>query len=135
MPDPWATRPLEAIRSGAFALPDGGRGILSPVYVDNLVDGIVLAASEPRAVGHVFTLTDGVGMEYRQFFAPYHEWLGKSVKYAIVGSAEANPAENRLSNESPVGKALIGHRRNEVVEVSVPRGPKRKLKITKIEAA
>ena len=62
------------------------------------------------------------------------EKSGKSVKYAIVGSAEANPAENRLSNESPVGKALIGHRRNEVVEVSVPRGPKRKLKITKIEA-
>ncbi|MDQ6914807.1 MAG: transcription elongation factor GreA [Actinomycetota bacterium] len=62
------------------------------------------------------------------------EKTGKSVKYSIVGSAEANPAENRLSNESPVGKALIGHRRNEVVEVSVPRGPKRKLKITKIEA-
>jgi transcription elongation factor GreA len=61
------------------------------------------------------------------------EKTGKSVKYAIVGSAEANPAENRLSNESPVGKALIGHKRNEVVEVPVPRGPKRKLKVTKIE--
>jgi transcription elongation factor GreA len=58
---------------------------------------------------------------------------GKSVKYTIVGSAEANPAENKLSNESPVGKALIGHKRNEEVEVPVPRGPKRKLKITKIE--
>ena len=62
------------------------------------------------------------------------EKTGKSVKYTIVGSAEANPAENRLSNESPVGKALIGRKRNQVVEVSVPRGPKRKLKITKIEA-
>jgi transcription elongation factor GreA len=61
------------------------------------------------------------------------EKTGKSVKYSIVGSAEANPAENRLSNESPVGKALIGHKRNDVVEVAVPRGPKRKLKITKIE--
>ncbi|MDQ6749488.1 MAG: GreA/GreB family elongation factor, partial [Actinomycetota bacterium] len=49
------------------------------------------------------------------------------------GSAEAKPAENRLSNESPVGKALIGHKRNDVVEVPVPRGPKRKLKVTKIE--
>jgi transcription elongation factor GreA len=61
------------------------------------------------------------------------EKTGKSVKYTIVGSAEANPSEMKLSNESPVGKALIGHRRNEVVEVAVPRGPKRKLKITKIE--
>jgi transcription elongation factor GreA len=58
----------------------------------------------------------------------------KSVKYKIVGSAEANPADNKLSNESPVGKALIGKKRNEVVSVPVPRGPARKLKITKIEA-
>jgi transcription elongation factor GreA len=57
----------------------------------------------------------------------------KSVKYKIVGSAEANPAEMKLSNESPVGKALIGKKRNDVVSVPVPRGPQRKLKITKIE--
>ncbi len=58
----------------------------------------------------------------------------KSVKYKIVGSAEANPSENKLSNESPVGKALMGHRRGEMVSVAVPRGPQRQLKITKIEA-
>jgi transcription elongation factor GreA len=59
----------------------------------------------------------------------------KSTKYRIVGSAEADPFENKLSNESPVGKALIGHKRGEIVSVPVPRGPARKLKITKIEAA
>jgi transcription elongation factor GreA len=59
----------------------------------------------------------------------------KSVKYQIVGSAEADPRESKLSNESPVGKALLGHKRGEIVTVPVPRGPARKLKITKIEAA
>jgi transcription elongation factor GreA len=59
----------------------------------------------------------------------------KSAKYRIVGSAEADPAEAKLSNESPVGKALMGHKRGEIVSVPVPRGPARKLKITKIEAA
>ncbi|MGI8633563.1 MAG: transcription elongation factor GreA [Solirubrobacterales bacterium] len=58
---------------------------------------------------------------------------GKSQKFQIVGSAEANPAEQKLSNESPIGKALLGHSRNDVVEVQPPRGPKRKLKVTKIE--
>jgi transcription elongation factor GreA len=58
----------------------------------------------------------------------------KSVKYKIVGSAEANPSEYKLSNESPVGKALIGKKRGQLVSVPVPRGPARKLKITKIEA-
>jgi transcription elongation factor GreA len=57
----------------------------------------------------------------------------KSTKFKIVGSAEANPAESRLSNESPVGRALLGHKRGETVTVPVPRGPARKLKITKIE--
>jgi transcription elongation factor GreA len=61
------------------------------------------------------------------------EKTGKSTKYTIVGSAEAKPAENKLSNESPVGRALIGHKRNEIVAVQVPRGPARKLKITKID--
>jgi transcription elongation factor GreA len=58
----------------------------------------------------------------------------KSVKYKIVGSSEANPSENKLSNESPVGKALLGKKRGELVSVPVPRGPARKFKITKIEA-
>ena len=60
---------------------------------------------------------------------------GQSVAYQIVGSAEAEPSQNKLSNESPVGSALIGHKRGDVVTVQVPRGPSRKLKITKIEAA
>ena len=48
------------------------------------------------------------------------EKTGKSVKYTIVGSPEANPAEAKLSNESPVGKALLGRKRGEVVSVQVP---------------
>ena len=60
---------------------------------------------------------------------------GDSRKFNIVGSAEANPAEQKLSNESPIGKALLGHKRGDVVTVETPRGPKKKLKITKIEAA
>jgi transcription elongation factor GreA len=59
---------------------------------------------------------------------------GKSTKYSIVGSAEANPAEMKLSNESPVGKALLGRKRGEEVVIATPKG-KRKLKITKIDVA
>ena len=58
---------------------------------------------------------------------------GDSRKFQVVGAAEAQPPD-KLSNESPVGKALVGHKRGDVVTVEVPRGPKRKLKITKIES-
>jgi transcription elongation factor GreA len=58
----------------------------------------------------------------------------KTFEYHIVGSAEANPAENKLSNESPVGKAIIGHKKGDVVEVTAPRGSL-KFKILEIKAA
>jgi transcription elongation factor GreA len=58
----------------------------------------------------------------------------QTVEYRIVGSAEANPAENKLSNESPVGKAIIGRKKGETVEVSAPRGAM-KFKILEIKAA
>jgi len=59
---------------------------------------------------------------------------GKTFEYHIVGSAEADPAQNKLSNESPVGKAIMGHKKGDVVEVSAPRGAL-KFKILEIKAA
>jgi transcription elongation factor GreA len=58
----------------------------------------------------------------------------KTEEYHIVGSAEANPDEHKLSNESPVGKAIIGKKKGEVVEVAAPRGAL-KFKIMEIKAA
>ncbi len=58
----------------------------------------------------------------------------QTVEYHIVGSAEANPAQFKLSNESPVGRAIIGHKKGETVEVTTPRGSM-KYKILEIKAA
>jgi transcription elongation factor GreA len=58
----------------------------------------------------------------------------ETIEYHIVGSAEANPAEHKLSNESPVGKAIIGKKKGEVVEVAAPRGSL-KFKILENKAA
>ena len=60
------------------------------------------------------------------------EQTGKAQKFTIVGSPEAKPPE-RLSYESPVGKALLGHKRNDVVDVPLPNGKKLHYKITKID--
>ena len=58
----------------------------------------------------------------------------ETIEYHIVGSAEANPMEHKLSNESPVGKAIMGKKKGEVVEVTAPRGSL-KFKILEIKAA
>jgi transcription elongation factor GreA len=55
----------------------------------------------------------------------------KSQEYTIVGPAEAEPREGKISNESPVGRALIGKKLNDEVQVNVPKGIVT-LKITKI---
>lgn len=47
---------------------------------------------------------------------------GDELDYTIVGSVEADPAKNKISNESPVGKALLGHIIGDVVNVTVPVG-------------
>ena len=83
-----------------------------------VIDASDLDANVVR-VGTVVHVTDGDGAKH---------------KYMIVGSAEAKPAELKLSNESPVGKALIGRKKGETVAVSTPRG-ERQLKISKIEVA
>ena len=43
-------------------------------------------------------------------------------EYKIVGTVEADPMNNRISNESPVGKAIIGHKAGDIVDIEVPTG-------------
>ena len=46
----------------------------------------------------------------------------REMEYRIVGSSESNPAKRMISDESPIGKALIGAHLNQVVEISIPKG-------------
>ena len=46
----------------------------------------------------------------------------EELEYTIVGSTEVNLAENKISNESPLGKALIGAKKNHTIEVNAPAG-------------
>ena len=55
----------------------------------------------------------------------------ENMEYKIVGTAESDPLNHKISNDSPVGKALIGRKKNETVEVNTPSG-KIKFKIVKI---
>lgn len=48
--------------------------------------------------------------------------FNEEVEYTIVGSTEANLAENKISNESPLGSALLGAKKNHIVEVNAPAG-------------
>jgi nucleoside-diphosphate-sugar epimerase len=99
----WAVIPYELLRRRRFLLPAGGRGVFSPVYVDDLVDGVVRAVGGPA--GQVFTLSGGVGVPNRDFFGAYADLAGTRlptapapvalafarVRQALPGDDDVNP--------------------------------------------
>jgi transcription elongation factor GreA len=94
-----------------------------------------IAQIEDRLRSATVVGTEGIGTDVVSIGSTVNvkdQKTGKSVVYVIVGSAEADLAEGKVSNESPVGQALIGGKRNDVVSVPLPNGRKRQLKITKI---
>ncbi|MDR1927823.1 MAG: transcription elongation factor GreA [Oscillospiraceae bacterium] len=60
----------------------------------------------------------GIGSHVVLYDRTYQEQLD----FQIIGKSQANPSENRISDESPFGRALLGHRAGDVVEVEVPNG-------------
>lgn len=86
---PWVVLPLEAMKSGSFALPAGGRGVFSPVYVDDLVDGILAAAAHPDAAGQVLTLTGPATASAAEYFGHLHRMLGRDGRPRTVSTGTA----------------------------------------------
>ena len=68
----WTATPVRELRARRLVLPAMGRGRVSAVYVDDLVEGAILAAGEPGAAGHVFTLSGGHDVQAREFSAATH---------------------------------------------------------------
>jgi len=76
----WVREPLKLIKARQMVLPDGGRGIFTPVYIDNLVDGILLALASDQAIGQVFTLTDGYSVTCAEYFGRLATLAGGSIR-------------------------------------------------------
>jgi nucleoside-diphosphate-sugar epimerase len=98
---PWILKPLDAIRSGQFLLPAMGRGIHSPVYVDDLVDGAVRALRSAEAAGEIFTLAGPRGVRCDEYFGHLFRMLGRRGPIGIptpaaVALAHAADALNRV---------------------------------------
>lgn len=102
---PWVILPLEMIRAGQFALPVGGRGIFSQIYVDDLVDGILAAATRPEGVGQIFTLTGGAPVTTAEYFGHLARMAGKSTPRGLptpvlIAAAGANQLVARLRGQA-----------------------------------
>ncbi len=79
---PWALRPLELARSGKLILPAGGEGLMTLVYVDDLVDATFRALVVPAAARGAFNAWDGAAVTTREFFGYFARMAGKQVRTA-----------------------------------------------------
>lgn len=102
---PWTIQPVSLIRRGAFVLPALGRGVFSPVYVDDLVAGLQLAVSHPAAAGQVFTIGGGVGVTCAEFFGHYFRMLGKRGPLSLP-----TPVAVGLGRVASGGARVVGRR-------------------------
>ena len=84
----YTIRPMEVIKSGKMVLIDGGHHLCKPIYIDNLVDGLILCAKVEAAVGEAINLTDGTPIPWRDFFGAYGRMLNinsfPSVPFALA---------------------------------------------------
>jgi nucleoside-diphosphate-sugar epimerase len=103
---PWAVRPLESLRRRQFVLVGRGAGIMTPVYIDDLVESIVLALTVPGAAGRGYTVWDGQPVTAAEFFGHYARMLGRNgiprvPRPVATAAAAVQEAIARVKGEPP----------------------------------
>ncbi len=91
----------------------------------NEIRAILANAKDAEDTGHTFTVSLGCVVELV-------DENGEVTEVTIVGSTETDSLRHRISNESPIGRAIINHAEGETVEVQLPSGKTRTYTITKI---
>lgn len=90
----WTAGVLATLRRGRQILVDGGAGLANAVYVDDLVDAMILAASHPAAAGECFLVSDGAPLTWQRFFAAFEGLLGKAPGEATVPMSRQEALEH-----------------------------------------
>lgn len=89
------------------------------------IQAILANAKDAESVDHTLTVSIGCTVSLV-------DDNGEIVEVTLVGTTETNSLEHKISNESPIGRAIIGHAEGETVEVMTPSGKSHIYTITKI---
>jgi nucleoside-diphosphate-sugar epimerase len=98
---PWIVMPLAELRRGRLLLPARGRGVHSPIYIEDLVEGIVAALQTQAAEGEVITLSGGRGVSTGEYFGRIGAMIGRprvrsAPDRALLAITAAQAAVDRL---------------------------------------
>ena len=110
----WIHEPLKLMQNGQFLLPANGQGVFSPVYIDDLLSGIVLVSENDQALGQIFIISGGEGISCMEFFSHHWRWLGKSgtprslpTRMAVFLAETIKFTSKLFSKKSEMGKGTV----------------------------
>ena len=142
---PWTMIPLQMIKKGLFLLPAHGQGVFRAIYIDDLVDGVMLAAEKEEGSGQIFIIGGEQAVTCEKFFGYYYHMLGKgeprmlstpaAIAIAEVGRALftllgrqtelGRGAMEMLSKKTTVSNARAHHLLGWQQEISLEEGMRR----------
>ncbi|MEW5941476.1 MAG: NAD-dependent epimerase/dehydratase family protein [Chloroflexota bacterium] len=110
---PWTIIPVQMIKKGLFLLPAHGQGIFRAVYIDDLVNGVALAAEKEEGIGQIFILGGEKRLTCETFFGHYYRMLGKgsprtmSTSIAVVIAEIGRAIFKALGKPTELGRGAM----------------------------
>ena len=96
----WTQGPLNQLKSGTVILPDEGSGLCNAVYIDDVVDSLILAATNSNAIGETFLVSGPAPVTWREFYRAYEDMLGiTAIRY--MSALEIEARRKHLSRSRP----------------------------------
>ncbi len=110
---PWTLIPVQMIQKGLFLLPANGQGVFRAIYIDDLVNGVMLAAEKDEGIGQIFILGGEVATTCEKFFGHYYRMMGKNGPRMLSTSTAVAIAEtgrmifNLLGKPTELGRGAM----------------------------
>jgi nucleoside-diphosphate-sugar epimerase len=113
----WTIGPIQQLTSGYIPLVDQGTGLCNPVYIDDVIDAMILAATAQAAVGERFLISGDKPLTWKEFYEPLESLLGTKATIEIT-EQELSQEIARRQRDSALSSRLRNLMRNrEVAEV------------------
>ncbi|MBI4850412.1 MAG: SDR family NAD(P)-dependent oxidoreductase [Acidobacteria bacterium] len=109
----WTVRPVKAIKDGKMFLIAGGTGLCNYVYIDNLIDAMLIATKDDKVLGEDFIITDGRSTPWHEFFGYYGRMFGinklKSLPLPIayLAALTMEISEKFTGKKAPITRVAI----------------------------
>jgi predicted dehydrogenase/nucleoside-diphosphate-sugar epimerase len=108
---PWTIGPVDQLQKGRVVLVDGGRGLCNAVYIDDVIDAMILAAANDQANGEVFLISGREPVSWKDFYHAYETFIGSKRTISMTGeeidSLRKSKNNQMSSRQAGIFKSLL----------------------------